>query len=63
MSEDECPVCDGTGLVWARAIGSGCTWQLSACLPCSTPQQFLAVLAAREALLHDGDCCDPDDAA
>jgi len=66
-----CPVCDGAGLTQSRNLVSApvvtCMWVLGYCPACNGqgtyPPQPLAVLAAQEAELHDGDCCDPGDAA
>ena len=67
-----CPVCEGGGLIKRRDHPSWTekpSWTIVDCPVChghgceTEPPQPLAVLAAQEAELHDGDCCDPDDAA
>ncbi len=65
-----CDVCGGGGIVQFRTL-----WSLTAALDKPSSLEFcplcnggghrtpLAVLAAQEAELHDGDCCDPKAAA
>jgi len=64
MSADKCPVCRGSGFVHRRGLTGPNMhlWTVIACPGC-TYRPPLSVLAAQEAELHDGDCCDPKDAA
>jgi hypothetical protein len=72
MSESMvCPVCGDDQLIHRRDLTgtsvASCLWMTVYCIACNGqgtyPPQSLAVLAAQEAELHDGACCDPGDAA